>query len=224
MDEPEARQIHKVFHNLPLFDNTSLNMQAMNIGLVDAHLENLETALLAEYQKIEKTPLISAMLVSALSQMWIFGVYELLRTWRQEARELIAYADELVKLSGKMRVERIAKEKERIAKVEVSHRFGTAHYSRHFVRAATDNKFIPELRDAYSRVDGPFRRVELLRVTLAKHEIPKAGGIRAETPGYARIDMLNGSMYWDITHKDNTSEVISRRDLADACREIGDSS
>ena len=73
---------------LPLFDNLYLSMQGQNVMLVDFHLRDLEASLLAEYHQRERTPFPAVLFVSALSQMWIFATYELLRTWRQFIRDL----------------------------------------------------------------------------------------------------------------------------------------
>lgn len=60
-----------------------------------------------------------------------------------------------------------------------------------------------------------FRRLEAVRMRLAKHEVPKTYGMSAIAPGYGRIDMSDGSIYWMIEYKDGTCDIISRRGLAD---------
>lgn len=62
----------------------------------------------------EKTPLPRALFVSALSQLWIFGVYELLRTWRQRCKDVFLFSEELQKLSGSMRDEHTAEKKRKL--------------------------------------------------------------------------------------------------------------
>lgn len=99
----ELKQIHEIFWELPLFKNIYLSMQVQNLSLVDQYLEDLEINLLNEYIELERTPVNSAMFVSAISQLWIFALYELLRTWRQQVKELIKYGDELSKLTGENR-------------------------------------------------------------------------------------------------------------------------
>ena len=49
-----------------------------------------------------------------------------------------------------------------------------------------------------------------MRVTLAKHEIPKCKGVKAENVGYARIDPLTGSMTFFYLDKDGSYNDISR--------------
>jgi hypothetical protein len=73
---------------LPLFDDLFLSMQGQNVILVDLYLRDLERDLLRELIEIERTPFPATLIVSALSQMWIFAVYELLRTWRQRVKDL----------------------------------------------------------------------------------------------------------------------------------------
>ncbi len=73
---------------LPLFNDLFLSMQGQNVMLVDLYLRDLERDLLRELIKIERTPIPATLFVSALSQMWIFAVYELLRTWRQRIKDL----------------------------------------------------------------------------------------------------------------------------------------
>src|SRR5690242_18750424 len=87
--------LHAVFQELPLFGHLYLNMQAMNIAMTDIDMREMEGALLYEYMETERTPTMSAMRVSAWSQMWVFAFYELLRTWRQRAKQVRDYADAL---------------------------------------------------------------------------------------------------------------------------------
>jgi len=65
---------------LPFFeDDLYLGMQAMNVGVVDSVITEYEYALLSEWFEIERTPTETAIAVSAMSQMWIYGLYEVLR-------------------------------------------------------------------------------------------------------------------------------------------------
>jgi len=48
----------------------------------------LEEQVLAKLFHEERTPM-ETMFLSAQSQMWIFAAYEILRTWRQRAREVL---------------------------------------------------------------------------------------------------------------------------------------
>ena len=57
-------------------------------------------------------------------------------------------------------------------------------------------------------------------MTLAKHEVPRQGGAYAGAPGYGRIDMSTGSIYWQVELGRNEVTVLSRRGLADALRMV----
>ena len=76
---------------------------------------------MAEYIETERTPLQTAVFASALSQLWIFGLYELLRTWRQRAREVIRFAEELRALTGAERKRRIVEKNVRSEPVPQTH-------------------------------------------------------------------------------------------------------
>ncbi|MCC6425991.1 MAG: hypothetical protein IT435_04140 [Phycisphaerales bacterium] len=76
--------------------------QATSIGGVDRYIESMEGELLKAFMQDERTP-DWTILVVALSQMWVFSLYELLRTWLQMASELVRYADDLDKLTGDVR-------------------------------------------------------------------------------------------------------------------------
>src|SRR3974377_1387387 len=65
---------------IPLVDDGLwLGMQARNLALVDlGWLRNVETSALREYLREEKAGP-SLMFLSAISQMWVFALYEFLR-------------------------------------------------------------------------------------------------------------------------------------------------
>jgi hypothetical protein len=59
-----------------------LELQVNTLALVDAHLRELESQMARGYPIDDKLPQPLTMLVSALSQLWVFGSYEILRTWK----------------------------------------------------------------------------------------------------------------------------------------------
>jgi hypothetical protein len=204
---------------LPLLRGGYLSMQATNIALVDTYLQHLEAQLVSEYLKNERTP-DSFIFVSALSQLWLFGLYELLRTWRQWVSELIAYGEELEKLAQApngttARSARIERQRQKLSKAS-SLITEDVDYNRSFKQVEDNPSSLEELRWARDAVLPIFRRLEALRVTLAKHEIPKTKGLRPLMPGYARIDMTTGSLSWFIILKDDDSDLISRRSIVDS--------
>jgi hypothetical protein len=59
-------------------------------------------------------------------------------------------------------------------------------------RLRDDPAFAAEVNEAYDRIEPLFRRIEALRMNLAKHEVPKMKGVPSLAPGYGRIDMTRG--------------------------------
>lgn len=220
-DEAPQTRITDALQRLPLFDDLFLRMQALNLEIVDAYMEDLEAQLLNEYIEIERTPVQSATFVAALSQLWVFGLYELLRTWRQRANEVLRFAEELFALSGADRQTRIAEQREKIKKASEA-ALDTMYYWKPFDLASRDEEFVSKVRSALDSTENFFRRIEALRVSLAKHEVPKSKRAFAMAPGYGRIDMSTGSIYWQIVLQDNHVDLVSRRTLANECRRIGE--
>jgi hypothetical protein len=74
------------------------------------------------------------------------------------------------------------------------------------------------MQTALDRSEIPFRRIEALRVHLAKHEVPKKGlyGSRA---GYSRIN-YDGSIQYHVPLGGNEVDTITRRRIADDIREL----
>lgn len=216
-DPPRRLELEHVLHDLPGMRSPYLATQATSIGVVDRYIESMEGELLKAYMVDERTPKWT-ILVVALSQMWIFSLYELLRTWRQMANELSKYAHDLETLNGAARVERIARERERIEKVQSHVSIPDRSYDACFEAVEMDPTFGQRVAAAVESTDGVFREVETIRVTMAKHEVPKTKGMRAQGAGYGRIDLSSGSIYWMVVLKDGSSTIISRRSIADRLR------
>jgi hypothetical protein len=207
---------------LPLCSELYLGMQAMNVGMVDAYLEQLEAELLAEYMATERTPTMSAMFVSAVSQMWILALYEFLRTWRQRAKEILAWATEFRALSVDERAARLKEKRAEVEKRAAEPLEVGAFYWGAYEAAATAADFADELRRAVDKTERLFRRIEALRITLAKHEVPREAGSIAMAPGYGRIDMPTGSIYWQVALGGNEVDIVSRAAIAEDCRRLAE--
>ena len=188
---------------LPLFDDVYYSMQGQNVMLVDVYLRDVETNVREEYYKLERTPIPSIMFLSAISQMWIFSVYELLRTWRQAIRDIKNEAAR----SGQAIEDQ----------TDTLNELATALRRDYIERARTDPAFIGELDTANGQVDRVFRRVEALRMNLAKHEVRGRKQL-AVGPGYARLDESTGSLIWMVDLGDNYCDMFNRRDFADELR------
>ena len=195
-------------------------MQAFNLEVVDGLLEQWEAQLLAAYFEQERTPLDAMVPVSAISQLWVFGVYELLRTWRQRAQEVLNFASSLQACSAEARLARM-EEKRKSILTGSADKIGEVFHWPPFKRAADDSAYVQNLQQALDETELLFRRIESLRVALAKHEMPKAKGSFAMAPGYSRIDMIDGSMWWMTALRGKEVDTITRRQIADACRDLG---
>src|ERR1041384_2333051 len=102
---------------LPLFDeDLYLGMQATNLQVVDHILRDMESQLLALYIEKERTPGPVAMVVSAFSQLWVFGLYEILRTWRTRGERILEFAASLEGVSEDARMRLIEEKKRRVQK------------------------------------------------------------------------------------------------------------
>ena len=218
------RELHEVLGKLPLFENVFLHMQAVNISIVDQYIEGLEEDLLREYLDSDQPPLPKLHFLSAVTQMWVFALYELLRTWKQMVAELLDYATALDRIRGKSDFESrkkklIESRRIKLVRPKPSADLEEALYWRRFVRIERSQSFVKQLQKAKAAVTPVFLRVERVRVTLAKHEVPRAGRPgRSYAAPYERMDTLTGSMRWIIDLSDGTSDFVTRRELADQCR------
>jgi hypothetical protein len=194
-------------------------MQAMNLSVVDGILEDWEAQLLARYIDEERTPFPDAVVVSAFSQLWVFGLYELLRTWRRRAERMVNFAERLKGVDGQARQGLMEQKRLDVQRAtESSDAFGPIW--RAFERAARERKYVRRLQRAIDGSELLFRRIEALRMSLAKHEVPRTGG-HALAPGYGRIDMGDGSITWQVLLGRNELDMVSRRQLANECRGLG---
>jgi hypothetical protein len=200
---------------IPLCEDLWLGMQARNIAIVDLSvIRQVECEAVAEFHEHDRTPLPTLMMLSALSQMWTFSLYEFLRTWRQRARELLATADLYASAAAPDRDSFL---KDAVEKAKKKERFilSAPSYYAGQIGDIADAEFVGRIRKYLGESEELFRSTELLRVTLAKHEVPKTAGLIAEAPGYGRMNLMDGSMYWSVNLKDGSQTMINRRELAD---------
>jgi hypothetical protein len=204
-------------HSIPMTDDVYLGMQAQNIAIIDmTMLRPLEEMALNEFfSDADRVSAPTLSKLSALSQMWVFALYEYLRTWRQRARTLIRFEDELAK--RRTDEERAAymneitdgiKAKARLVKL------APVFYLDH-VGKVGDKEFMNTIRKYKEETEPLFREVEAIRMPLAKHEIAGNEKLLAEAPGFGGVSKLTGSMYWQIPLSENEVTIIERRTLAD---------
>ena len=196
-------RIHQMFRELPLFDDVYLNMQAMNIAMIDTFITEQEYALLREYFEIEKTLTQQALFVSALSQMWIFALYELLRTWSQRARKL-----KIWKESGAL--------SEMLKRVNNDeHNLGALMRARHIEWVINDDDAIGYLEQCKSAIQSVFDVTSAIRINLAMHEIKGKPNVVVRAPGYGRINRLCGALDYELDLGDRPFQLLNRRDIAE---------
>lgn len=194
-----------------LGDDPFLSMQATNIGLVDAFLNILESRLMLERVTEDGTPP-DAAFVLAQSQMWIFAIYELLRTWKQRAKDTI----KLIENGG---VEA------RLAKLQkpLSYRHTAREMRAHQLQMIAAMPNALDVLDAdLRRTHVTFGLIEALRMSLAKHEVPRVRDSVAFAPGYGRINMWNGSFDFELSTDAGVLGTTSHRELAEGLRHMFD--
>ena len=208
LEKIDFSRMHVVFRSLPLFDDMFLNMQGMNIAINDTFVTEQEYALLHEYIEIEKTPTKLALFVSAQSQMWIFALYELLRTWQQRMRKLRIW-----KKSGALN--------QMIRRVQSDdHNLSALIRSRHVEWVRDDPSAICKMHDYQELLEPVYKMTSAIRMNLAKHEVQGKPNIVVRAPGYGRINGFCGALDFELDLGDNHYRLINRRDIAEALRNV----
>jgi hypothetical protein len=196
------------FRSLPFFaDDMFLGMQAVNIGLVDTVITHQEYALLREYLEIEKTPAESALIVSALSQMWMFALYEVLRMWRDRRFQFKKWYE-----NGGIN----SKPKDMHSDDDLN--ITNNSRTRQLERYGDDVIYRNDIDSSWERIEFVYRMVELFRMNLAKHAAPGKDSSVPRAPGYGRINQWCGSMDYELINKEGLYSTVNRRDIADALR------
>lgn len=212
IDEINFSKMQKTFRSLILFEDIFLNMQAMNISIIDKFITEYEYALLDEYLETDRTPINTAMFVSAQSQMWIFAIYELLRTWRARIKKLCAWKEN----GG---VEQMIKNLDKEESNFVAH-----FKKRQLEQLKNDPDFYPKLEIDLLRTSDLFTMIEAMRINLAKHEVHNKDKHSPRTVGYGRINNFCGALDFDIAHENGSFEYLNRRDIADSIRNLSSKS
>lgn len=210
VSELGGMEIPAALQGLTLFRDPYLSMQAFNLAIVDGFLNCLEKHMLERLLDEDRTPIDDAMFLNAQSQMWIFAAYEVVRTWRQCAKDMIKWH-----ANGGLQL--------KLTTLEEDQGF---HHPRNASRAAmlrdviADPRLIDGLRDDLKRTHVLFARMEYLRVSLAKHEVSGKAKLLAIAPGYGRINSLCGALDYELNNGRYSLGHINRRDIADSLRTI----
>lgn len=115
MDEQNFN-VYSWSSGIPLCDDVWLGMQLRNIAIVDfGFIRPIEREAIARFVANDKIGMDVLIPLSAISQMWVFSLYEFLRTWRQRADLIIKVSDKYDALPDRDRAEYLAAE---VAKAE----------------------------------------------------------------------------------------------------------
>lgn len=209
--EIDPSELRDALTRLHLFgDDPTLRMQAFNLALVDEFVTGLEYDVLKKLIDEEATPIPEATFLSAQSQMWIFAAYELMRTWRQRANDIIKWA-----ASSGLETKLEALERD----VGYQH-FGRQFRAMQIKRVIDDPTIVDRLKDDLKRIHILFARMEALRISIAKHEVSGRRNSVALMPGYGRINQSCGSLDYELENGAYSMGYFSRRDIADGIRAL----
>lgn len=211
--EIETYELDQALRALKLLgDDIYLGMQATNIAVVDRFLMEMESEARIYRSADEGIDIGHAMLLNALSQQWLFAVYELLRTWRERAKDVLKWH-----ANGGLEL--------KAASLEEKHKPGDINIGREgFARVLrqiiANLSTIKQIEDDLARTHVLFQQLEFLRVALAKHEVSGRPKLFARAPGYARIDMWTGSMSYELSNDFVIFGEVTRRSFGDAIRTL----
>jgi len=209
--EIDFSALRDVLGRLELFgDDLFLRQQAFSLSAVDQFITGLEYDVLRKLNEEEHTPVPEALFLSAQSQMWIFAVYEMIRTWRQRAKNIIKWSE-----NGGLELKRQALEKE----IGYQH-FGRKMRAEQIKRVLADPSIIDRIRADLRSIHIPFSRIEAIRISIAKHEVGGHPNSVALRPGYGRINQWCGSLDYEFENGVYSMGYISRRDIADELRAL----
>ena len=181
----------------------------MNVGVVDSVVTEYEYALLKEWFEIECTPTETALAVSAMSQMWVCGLYEVLRMWRDRGFQF----NKLLQTGGvELKIASLSDDDPINLTIEVR--------KKQLARYKDDATYSSSIDETWERIEPVYRLTELFRMNLAKHNAPGKDGVIPRAPGYGRINKWCGAMDYELIEKDGFYTTMNRRDIADALRAI----
>lgn len=191
-----------------LNDDPFLRMQAFNVDIVDQFVTDLEYRVLRELIAEDVTPKDTPFL-NAQSQMWIFAIYELIRTWKERAGEILKWAK-----NGGLE----AKLSHLQSQQEDFLHFGREVRMSQIKAVLDDPSLVAKLECHLQHIYIPFSRLEYIRVSLAKHQLSGKQKSIALYPAYGRINNWCGSLDYAIENGPIHLGQISRRDVADTFR------
>ena len=205
----EVSALRKALCDLCLLgDDPFLSGQAFNLAIVDKWLMELEEGLQHKLITEDQTPTPEIVFLSAQTQMWIFAVYELLRTWRKRAKDMCNWESN----GGlQMKLEELNKDREFV-------HFGRKVRASQIQKVINKPDFINSIKEDLERTYISFTRIEAIRISLAKHEVRKRKNAVAMRPGYGWINKWCGALEYEIEIGGEVLGVVNRRDIAEDIR------
>lgn len=212
-EEIEASELVAGLMSLALLsDDLAMVSQAYNVAAVDKFIMGLEMQFLRSRYD-EETPRENrgGMFLSAQTEMWIFAAYELVRSWRERAKLAIKLAE-----NGGLDV----KISHLVGKPDWD--YGSQMVARQLSQVRDGPALVARLKDDLRRSHIPFHLIEWVRVQLAKHQEP--GNAKSFVRSHPMMDRNTGSLNYQLTQGPLILATMSRRELADALRDLNDPS
>jgi hypothetical protein len=210
--------LHTWFATIPMTDDLYLGMQAQNIARVEMAVLRLWESHVLDEQRADpgnvQGPKYRELM--ALSQMWVFGLYEVLRTWRERAKKLMDFEEELKKFPTKGERDAYLAMVIAEAKESAKHVRQLPVYYPDHVAKIVDSDFMRSVRAYYANMRDLWQELGAVRIAAAKHELPGKPGVPAPAPGISLPSQYTGSMCWQVlVGNKQEKRTIERRDLAD---------
>ena len=183
-------------------DDTFLLMQGQNISIVDQIINQNEEHLRKELFETERTPL-GTSAVRALTEMWYFSVYELLRKVRDRKYEF-----EKLHSNGGIDIKLTNWEKEKNGNWNLECRI------RQLEQFRDSKEFREQIASDWKKLEAVYLEVELLRMNLAKGMAPGKDNQVSPAPGYARIHPITGSIIFMLVNRKGETIFLSRQEVA----------
>jgi hypothetical protein len=208
-EEIMASELSQALGTLHLLgDDPYLRMQASNLAIIDHFIMRLEWTALRKRYDDEKEDLVDTIFISAQTQMWIFAAYELLRSWRQRAKDVLR----LSKAGG------LAMKADGLDR-ELPYRHpGRRVRADQLRRIIGDPSIVNAIELDIRRTHILFAELEHLRVAIAKHEVSGKPKSVAYSPGFGTFNRWNGSLEYEIGFEGAIMSMLSRRSIAESLR------
>lgn len=209
-DQIDWTALRRGLNSLQLFDDPYFSLQITNLEIIDRFITNIEQEVVQQVG--EKMDIGQLAFLNAQSQMWIFSAYELLRTWRQRAKDVVKLSE-----TGGLALKIAALKKD-----QGYHHPGRQRLAAQLERVAANPHVVKVVKEDLRRTHIQFALLEHLRVSLAKHEVSGRPKQTAYAPGYGRVNSWCGSLDYQLESGRVILGTLSHRDVADAIRGLND--